>query len=252
MTSSAPQWNYLRPDGVGRLRIAPRPLGNTIEAVRVLLGCHRTLRIECSLAAAQPQQLRKMPRSAKALFLIALFAGCAVSFFVAAPTGSSQLVSVAALLLLLSALPVALFYAWRHRARGSLRAAAPLLACLVAAPIGLSIGGVYRDLDFRYRRLPAYEQIVRKIELGELPGEAVKEMPTEMEGLAYGIHVHEDAPGGLMVVFFWGGGFPVKHSVYIYRASGLPPPTSAKWEMEPYYHWPQARRLNANWFAASD
>jgi hypothetical protein len=39
------------------------------------------------------------------------------------------------------------------------------------------------------------------------------------------IEVHDDAPGGLMVEFFWGGGFPVKHTVYIYRASGLPPPT---------------------------
>jgi hypothetical protein len=193
-----------------------------------------------------------MPRSAKILLVIALFTGCAVAFFVAAPTGSSQLVSVAALLLLLLALPVALFYAWRHRARGLLRAAAPLLACLVAAPIGGSIGAAYRSLNFRYRRLPVYEQIVRKIESGELPGETIKEMPPEIDSLAYGIHVHDDAPGGLMVVFFWGGGFPVKHSVYIYRASGLPPPTSTKWEMEPYYHWSGARRLNDNWFAAHD
>jgi hypothetical protein len=193
-----------------------------------------------------------MPRSAKVLLAIALFAGCAAAFFVGAPTLLSQLISVAALLTLVVALPVALFHAWRHRAGGSLRAATPLLACLVAIPIGYLIGGAYRDLDFRYRRLPAYEQIVRKIESGELPGEAIKEMPNQIEGLAYGIHVHEDAPGGLMVVFFWGGGFPVKHSVYIYRASGLPPPTSTKWEMEPYYHWSRARRLNDHWFASHD
>lgn len=194
----------------------------------------------------------EMPRSAKALFAIALFAGCAVAFFVGAPTLLSQLISVAALFVLLLALPVAGFHAWRHRASGLVRATTPFVACLVAVPMGLSIGGVYRELDFRYRRLPAFEQVVRKIESGELPLETIQEMPSEFQSLAYGVHVHDDAPGGLTVEFFWGGGFPVKHSVYIYRASGLPPPTKTNWDLKRYCQWHRSRRLNDNWFAASD
>jgi hypothetical protein len=193
-----------------------------------------------------------MPRSAKILLAIALFTGCAVAFFVAAPTLSSQLISVGALFVLLLTLPVAVFHAWRHRARGLMRATMPFVACLVAVPIGGSLGAVYRDLDFRYRRLPAYEKVVRKIQSGELPAGNIKEMPPEIDGLAYMIEVHDDAPGGLMVEFFWGGGFPVKHTVYIYRASGLPPPTSPNWEIKPYCQWDGARRLNENWFSDID
>jgi hypothetical protein len=202
--------------------------------------------------AFQFRRLSDMPRSAKTLFAIALFAGCAMAFFVAAPTGLSQLISMAALLMVLIALPVTVFRAWRYRASGPLRAAMPLVACLVAAPIGYSIGGAYRDLDFRYRRLPAYEEVVRKIQSGELPAGTTKEVPPEIDRLAYMIHAHDEAPDGLMVEFFWGGGFPVKHSAYIYRASGLPPPTSTNWELKPYCEWAGARRLNENWFSASD
>ena len=194
----------------------------------------------------------QMPRSAKVLLAIALFAGCAVAFFVGTPTPLSQLISVAALLVLLLALPVAVLHAWRHRASGLIRATAPFLVCLVAVPIGGSLGRVYRDLDFRYRRQPAYEKVVRKIQSGDLPAGNIKEIPPEIHGLAYMIEVHDDAPGGLMVEFFWGGGFPVKHTVYIYRASGLPPPTSPNWEFKPYRQWDGARRVNENWFADID
>ena len=193
-----------------------------------------------------------MPRSARTFLALALFAGCAVAFFVAAPTGLSQLISMASLCLLLVTLPVTLFYAWRHRAGGPARAAIPLVACLVAVPIGGALGARYRSLDFEYRRLPAYESVVRKIDSGELTAGAIKETPPEIDGLAYMIHVHDDAPGGLMVEFFWGGGFPVKHLVYIYRASGLPPPTSTNWELKSYCEWSRPRRLNDNWFAAHD
>lgn len=82
----------------------------------------------------------EMPRSAKVLFAIALFAGCAVTFFAAAPTLSSQLISVAALFVLLLALPVGVVDARRHRARGLMRATMPFVACLVAVPIGSSFG----------------------------------------------------------------------------------------------------------------
>jgi len=193
-----------------------------------------------------------MPRSAKVLIAIALFAGCAVAFFVRAPTPLSQLISVAAALVLLLVLPVGVFHAWRHRARGLVRATLPLVACLLAVPIGSAIGRGYRDFDFRYRRLPAYEEVVRRIQSAELPGWQIKEIPPEIDGLAYMIEVHDDAPGGLMVEFFWGGGFPVKHSVYMYQASGLPPPTSPNWEFKPYCQWDGARRLDENWFADID
>lgn len=193
-----------------------------------------------------------MPRSAKVLLAIALFAACAVAFFVGTPTPLSQLISVAALLVLLLALPVAVFHAWRHRASGLMRAAMPFLACVAAIPIGYSFGHMYRDLDFRYRRLPAYEKVVRKIESGELPLEAIQEMPSEFKSLAYGIHVHDDVPGGLTVEFFWGGGFPASHSVYVYRASGIPPPINTNWDLKRYCQWHRFRRLDDNWFAVHD
>jgi hypothetical protein len=94
--------------------------------------------------------------------------------------------------------------------------------------------------------------VVREIESGELPAGGLEETSPQIEGLAYMIHVHGDAPGGLMVEFFWGGGFPVKHIAYIYRASGIPPPTSLNWDLKPYCEWPGARRLNENWFSAHD
>ena len=193
----------------------------------------------------------RTPRSAKVIIAIAVLASLAVAAFVAAPSMESQLVSLMALLALMLVLPVSIWHAWRHRKAERWRSGIPLVACLVAVPVAVLVGGTYRSLDFRYRRLPAYAAVVRQIQAGELTVATATDVPSEIRHLATAIHVHDEERDDTTIEFLWGGGFPVNHTVYIFRSSGLPPPISDNWDRRSC-RWSGIRRLNEHWFAAHD
>jgi hypothetical protein len=99
-----------------------------------------------------------------------------------------------------------------------------------------------RLFDFEHRLRPEYELLIAKIERGEMEAEHVP--ISALGSLAYTVHARRDDMGILTVEFFWGRGFPLKHTAFIYRSNGA-------WAQDPRLDW-RATRLADNWFRASD
>ena len=125
-----------------------------------------------------------------------------------------------------------------------------LLFCFKAGDISLNAGHNKREKVFA-ERLPQYEEAVRVMG-SKISGEPVflkgKEVPKTYQHLAYWIHAKKDEGNVLVVTFFWGGGFPVKHSAFVYRSDGWLPPKGTDFRRE----WPFAERINKNWLRVGD
>jgi hypothetical protein len=65
--------------------------------------------------------------------------------------------------------------------------------------------------------------------------------------LGYGVLAERDPNGVLTVELLTGGGFPVKHSGYLYTSSGSVRPGSFFDE-----RWPFKTEMKAKWFRISD
>ena len=100
-------------------------------------------------------------------------------------------------------------------------------------------------------RLAQYEEAVQVME-SKINGEPVflkgEEVPETYQHLAWWVHAEEDKQDVLVVTFFWGGGFPVKHSAFVYRSDGWLPPKGTDFRRE----WPFAERINEHWFRVAD
>ena len=129
------------------------------------------------------------------------------------------------------------------------RWSAAFMALVVAAavPLGGRLGYMLRRVDFEHRLRPAYEVLVARIERGEIPMQDVPMrtvIAEDMQGLAYAVHAWRDETGILTVEFFWGRGFPVKHTAFVYRSSGA-------WSDDPRLWW-RGTHLIDNWFQGRD
>jgi hypothetical protein len=155
------------------------------------------------------------------------------------PTGLGQLASFLALVVCLVAAVVGLFSVRVDGWRG----VGASLACLVAIPAGVVVGHKVRDEDFRYRRLPRYEQTIAQLRGAMRAANDIETLSTE-PSLAYRAFVRRIGDGGIRVEFLWGVGFPVKHVCYVYTSSG-----EASMGATGYWRY---RQLDTNWFEASD
>lgn len=145
---------------------------------------------------------------------------------------------------------IAIFKFWEKYSLFSVIPFVILLLCFKAGAISLKAGHNKRENVFA-ERLPQYEEAVRVME-SKIKGEPVflkgKEVPEAYHHLAYWIHAEKYGGGVLVVTFFWGGGFPVKHSAFVYRSDGWLPPRGTDFRRE----WPFAERINENWFRVGD
>jgi hypothetical protein len=139
---------------------------------------------------------------------------------------------------------VRIFTRWK---RESWRSAIPFLVCVVAV-FAAEVGGNSLRSFLFMRALPRYESVIREIETGTFPvknGETVA-IPRKEETGAYAIFAYR-TNGVLAVEFLTGGGFPVKHSGYLYSSSGVVERGSIAQR-----RWPRRTKVRPLWFRISD
>lgn len=72
------------------------------------------------------------------------------------------------------------------------------------------------------------------------------QIPEKYRHLAYWIIGKKEK--GIVFAFFWGSGFPCKHSAFVYRSDGRLPERGTDFRRD----WPFCERINEHWFRVSD
>lgn len=179
--------------------------------------------------------------------LLAIFSFLSALYFASRPSGLGQLlVMLAAVVTLAALLRLAWLVVslWKHRTASRLVPPALVVAAFV---LGIVLGGEFREWNFQ-RNLPAYERAAAWAESQARDDDiVVLRPPGEFSSLGAIIHVHKNATCGLMVDFFWAGGFPVKHIVRRHaRNEGFTDIPACR------EHWSSGRQLADHWFELRD
>ena len=98
----------------------------------------------------------------------------------------------------------------------------PVGACILSILLSSILTNWIRHAIF-VNCLPSYEQIVRRIESGEiLVSSNLTDLPQAIPTarMAWAVRAKKDSDGVLTVEFLTEKGFPVKHSGYLYCSSG--------------------------------
>jgi uncharacterized membrane protein YvlD (DUF360 family) len=190
-----------------------------------------------------------MSRLGKFVVVVAMiYLICATVFF-SHRTLISQLLSLPAFSCFLVAGVISIiciFREWRQRRWFSLL---PFASCVLAVVISGAVSQRIRHVIF-IQSLPSYEAIVQQMESGSIV------VPTKLSPipqavplahLAYAVLAQKDTNGVLMVEFLTEGGFPVKHSGYLYVSSGVVESDSMEDSRWPFRHEERPR-----WFYISD
>jgi hypothetical protein len=190
----------------------------------------------------------KILRLQKYVILIsALWSALMVAFFVRT-NSALQLVAMVASLFYLMALLASVVHLFAKCRKLRWRSLIPLAVCGAAFLFTVRMARVTRDFLF-VRSFPNYEAVVHEIESGAIPisSKASRISPAEAQTGAYRVFASRDNKDVLFVEFWTGGGFPVKHSGYLYVSSGVVEPGSFEDS-----NWPVKRREKAQWFYVSD
>ena len=143
---------------------------------------------------------------------------------------------------------VSIPFLWRNnRARALMPFGTALLFIALLIPSNL-LGMQARMLKFRMQK-PKYEKVIELMELGEIPvsnGIGRVDIPPEYSHPAYAIIADRDTNGVLSVEFLIGGGFPVKHTGFLYRSDDNP----KKWKH--ITRWPRVIKTERCWYRISD
>lgn len=191
----------------------------------------------------------------KQVLVITLLTGALLNVvmfaFAVRPTTERQLgfMLLIAITLGLTLLSPFLVLAWwrSHKWRSFLPFVAAAFSLVLTFP-SARVGGVVRDRLFR-SRLAQYEEVVGQIHSGAIPiegGLQRVELPARYARLAVATLAERDSTGTITVEFLIGGGFPVKHTGYLYRSAG----TLKAWRHA--RRWPHSRQLQGKWYAVSD
>lgn len=210
-----------------------------------------------SFERAMDQPAILEPKSAKArlgLCVLGTVALCGLSAAAELPFASaqnewSQLLGMMGFGGYLLALMLSLLFAWTERRQLRLLAVIPLMLCFGSCAATTATGRAGRQAQFE-RQLPRYRALVERIQAENVlvSGEAVSVPLMETEhDMGYGVLAQRDTNGVLMVELLTGGGFPVKHSGYLYSSSGSITPGS-------FFdsRWPFKTEVKPKWFRISD
>ncbi|HEY9171287.1 MAG TPA: hypothetical protein VI136_03280 [Verrucomicrobiae bacterium] len=179
---------------------------------------------------------------------------CGLSIAAELPFASNQNVGTQLLGMLgaggyLFALVFSLVFAWIERKRLRLLAVIPLLLCFGSCVATTTVGRSMRRAEFE-RQFPRYVALVERIRSVEaLASNKVESISlSEAErALVYNVLGELDTNGVLTVELLTGGGFPLKHSGYLYTSSGSVEPGSFFDE-----RWPFKTEVKTNWYRISD
>ncbi|QWP75832.1 hypothetical protein J5226_19810 [Lysobacter sp. K5869] len=180
-------------------------------------------------------------------FALAAATACSIAAFAMHPSAVRQFVSMGLFLLLL---PGALFWlarAVRHWSRLRMWGLLAPALLVAAIPLGLEVGQGLRSWRFE-RDLPRYQALANWALRRAVAGESVRvPVPPEAGDLAHVIWVG-DRPGcGKIVDFYWGLGFPVKHTVRRYvEIPAMIEDDACRGD------WARGIRRAEHWFEASD
>ena len=136
--------------------------------------------------------------------------------------------------------------------RDKFRAFIPAAICLVGLPANLFIasylGVTIRDWQFR-KNLPRYMEVVQLIEKGEIkasPSDPRIQLPNQYTDLSL-VTFAKTNNDSWIIEFNIGGGFPVKHSGYLYVSTG-----KIDNDPETLERWPYRSQISTNWFRVED
>jgi uncharacterized protein with PQ loop repeat len=133
---------------------------------------------------------------------------------------------------------------WKHKDPS--RIASPALV-VIGFGLGLFLGHSFREWNFNHN-LERYNRAAKFASTQARDDQiVVVSLPDEFSNLATTVHVHKSRECGLMVDFFWGGGFPVKHIVrrYAQNPEFTDIPACRK-------SWSSGRQLTQHWFELRD
>jgi hypothetical protein len=178
-------------------------------------------------------------------FVIAI---CFISWcsFTARPNPGKQLAAMVSgfgAVVWLVALSVRGAIKWRERGLVNLVSFSLIVLSL---PLAIFCGQVIRGAVFSYN-LNRWNQAVAWVLAHNEPDRDGRiELPAEYSDLAYGVHYKNEDPCGLTVDFFWGSGFPVKHTVRRYA-------TNPEWiDMRKcWIGWRSGRVISGDWYELS-
>jgi hypothetical protein len=196
----------------------------------------------CSITLGRPKM--KVPRSTWIFTATCFIPLCA---FAIRPNAWLQLGSMVCFVVALfwCAILVVLGAAkWRERAVGN------LVSCLMivaAFPIAVFCGQTIRSAVFLHD-LDRWNQAVKWVVTHNTPNQPrLIQLPPEYSDLADGVGYTHDGTCGLMIDFFWGEGWPVKHTVRRYAIN-------PKWAdiMQCREDWSSGSALSGNWYEISD
>jgi hypothetical protein len=190
----------------------------------------------------------------KLLCLFAVISNFAVqTWFFEQRTPIKQLPSMALLLLMLILLVVSFILGFSSFSRDRFRAFVSFSICFLGLLISLiaagALGGTIKTARFE-KNLPRFNEVVNLIQNGELkpnPPDRFIVLPPQYSDLTMRATAFASTNSdGTNIEFQTEGGFPVKHSGYLYISSGI---MSNSYTLE---DWPIHHRINTNWFYVSD
>ena len=183
-------------------------------------------------------------RSTWQLAAIFFLSWCA---FATRPGGWTQLAAMLSVLVAITYLLTLAghgIFKWREQALGS------LLSCLLiifSFPAAVASGHMIRGMIFKHN-LERWNQAVVWVTSHSKPNqEGPVKLPRQYSDLAKAVHYNHDRTCGLMIDFFWGGGFPVKHTVRRFALNDA-------WIdiKECRTDWSRGRTIATNWYEISD
>ena len=173
---------------------------------------------------------------------------CFVAFvaFAARPSNVTQLLCILVTPGFLIFSLISLVRLCRHQGREHWRIILPPATCVLAVALAMVVVRPIRLAVF-HRWLPHYESVIRQMESGTISVTHELRRISQVEGgPAYAV-LAQRTNGVLTVEFLTGGGFPVKHSGYLYSSSGSIEPGSIADR-----RWPRRREVKPLWFQISD
>jgi hypothetical protein len=138
---------------------------------------------------------------------------------------------------------------WSKQRQKALLPLGILIAGLVAVAPSRWLGHQMCNAIF-WHNLPKYRQVVARVESGDLVmSNKIQKLylPRSQRPRCYAVFASKELDGKTSVEFFVGGGFPVKHTGYMYYSGN-----SVERGSEIRRRWPRCTQLTNHWYQILD
>lgn len=187
----------------------------------------------------------------KKTFILGILLYVVVFLYASHKTPRFQLISLLIFVIFLIVFLVNLITALSRWKTNGARALVPI--CISVLFFLLSHHAAHLGLKARMHKFqsqrPQYEKIISLMEKGEIfvgHKRVFVDLPNGYKHLAYRVIADRDMRDVLTVEFLTEGGFPVKHSGFLYRGDDDP------LEWSHINRWPKVRKIEPKWYRISD